>query len=355
MVYYTRETLPERPVLGSRLASINEFFLASYNLSIYNGCEIGCAYCDGWAYHPRSFSNTVRVPLELPRRLAQELAGVHRGDLIAITALSDPYQSIERDYRITRQVLQQCADVGQPCLVLTKSMSILEDIDLLKRINAQSLAVVMTTLLTMDQRIATHLEGKAIPPALRLEMLSAMKQAGIAVGVALLPVIPYVNDTGYSLHEMMRACSATKVDFLMWDFLHMPNTQHRNRMQETLSRVGSYPGSYYRDIYEGGALPNNRYREETHRVLLRWCDDFGLPPRMPHRLFSGRLQPTNEAALLLKHLAFRDMVQGRQHMATHHRTLADAIYRGEATPTQLRNSPVFPTLAAILGIDNEIN
>jgi hypothetical protein len=177
-----------------------------------------------------------------------------------------------------------------------------------------------------------------------------MKRAGLPVGVALLPIIPYVNDTNYSLSELLKACIRTDIDFLIWDFLHIPNTQHRNRINETLARIGSYPNSYYRDIYGNNALPNITYRTQMNEELLQRCDELGLSPRMPHRLFAGRLHPANEAALFLKHIAFRDAIQGRSHMAKLHRELADAIYRGEATQAQVRANPVYPTLFEILGL-----
>ncbi|NJP05316.1 MAG: hypothetical protein HC837_06660 [Chloroflexaceae bacterium] len=161
MAYYTRETLPDQPVLGARRPTINEYFLSSYTMSIYSGCEFACPYCDGWAYNPRSFSDVVRIPLELPKRLKADLMSVDRGDLVSITALSDPYQPVEQNYRLTRHVLQVFAEFGQPCLLLVKGLGVLDDIPLLQKIHERSLAVVMTTLLTVDRHMAERLEGKA--------------------------------------------------------------------------------------------------------------------------------------------------------------------------------------------------
>lgn len=351
MTYYLPENLPSGPILSSRRPTINEFFLSSYTMNVYLGCEMGCPYCDGWVYSSRPLNETVRVPLNLPQLLAEELQTVSRGDLIAITALSDPYQPAEQSYRITRQVLQVLADAGQPCLILTKGLGVLEDIPLLQRINEQSLAIVMTTLLTMDRYAAERLESKSPTPALRLEMLGALKRAGIPVGVAMVPVIPYVNDTNTVSRALFRACAEVGVDFVIWDYLHVPNERHRMRVDEMLVRVAAYPSNFYRDVFQGQPLPTVNYRAERDAELLVRCDGFGLDPRAPHRLFAGRLDPQNEAALLLKHTAFRDTINNRAHMAALHRDLAERVYGGEVRADQLRLSPLWLTLKQVLKLE----
>jgi DNA repair photolyase len=349
MTYYKIDSLAQGRVLSARRPTINEFFLSSYTMSIYHGCEFGCPYCDGWVYQPHLFSEEVRVPGDLPQRLASELETVNRGDLIAITALSDPYQPAERSYRITRQVLQLFAEAGQPCLLLTKNpAAALDDVSLLQRINEQSLAIVMTTLVTHDYTQAERLEGKAPPPPLRLEGLAALKRAGIPVGVAMVPVMPYVNDTNYAVQRLMRMCADAQVDFVIWDYLYIPNRSHRARINDMLTYVGNYPPSYYRDIYRDQPMPHAAYRDERNREILRRCDALTLPPHVPHRFYAGRLAPANEAALVLKHAALRNAYQGQHHMAALHRELADQVYHSHAMPDTLRASPLWHTIRPIL-------
>ncbi len=349
MAYYLHDFVSEAPVLSTRRPTINEFFLSNYTLSIYNGCEFGCPYCDSWLYSDRPLNEIVRVPLDLPQRLAVELEQIDRGDLVAIAALSDPYQPAEQTYRITRQTLQVLADRGQPTLVLTKSTAVLEDLALLQRMNEQGLAVVMTTLLTVDPHLAARLEGKAPPPALRLAMLAELKRAGIPVGVALLPIMPYVNDTESGIRSLMRACAEAGVDFVIWDYLHIPNERHRVRINEVLARLGSYPVSYYRDIYRDQATVQLLYRQNRDSEVLTRCDGVALETRAPHRIYAGKLAPRNEAALLLKHAAFRDRATGRERMAVLHRELADLVYAGTFSEAALRESPLSSTLRAVLG------
>jgi len=356
MAYYIEDQI-DGLVFGKRRPMINEYFLSSYSMSVYDGCEFGCPYCDGWAYRTRPFNETVRIATDLPAQAAEEIAMIDQGDLIGITALTDPYQPVEATYRLTRQLLLLLAERGQPCLILTKSHTVLEDLVLLERINKQSLAVVMFTLLTTDPFLSTKLEDKASAPALRLDAIAQLKRAGIPVGVAYMPVIPYITDTDYMLNTTIRAIAESGADFMVWDYLHIPSDRHRARIGEMLMRVGSYPPVYYRDLYRGPTgptpLPDPAYRAERDRELLARCDALNLPVRAPHSLYAGKLNPRNEAALLLRHTAYRDAVQGRMRMAALGQELSDLIYRGQATDARLRESPLYPTLREILGRDSQ--
>src|SRR6185436_18857188 len=296
MAYYLEDQI-DSLVFGERRPTINEYFLSSYSMAVYDGCEFGCPYCDGWAYRTRPFNETIRIATDLPAYAAEEIGSIDRGDLIGITALTDPYQPAEVTYRLTRQLLRLLAERGQPCLLLTKSHTVLEDLVLLEQINAQSLAVVMFTLLTTDPYMATRLEDKAPAPALRLDAITELKRAGIPVGVALMPLLPYVNDTDMMLNATLRAVAEAGADFLVWDYLHIPTERHRARIGELLMRIGSYPPSYYRDLYGSQPLPSITYRIERDRELLARCDALNLPVRAPHHLYAGRLKPENEAAL----------------------------------------------------------
>ncbi len=354
MAYYLEDRLTA-PVLGARRPTINEYFLSSYTMAVYDGCEFGCPYCDGWAVRLRPFNETVRVAVNLPEKLAEELRTVDPGDLIGITAQTDPYQPAEASYRLTRQALHLLAERGQPTLVLTKSPAVLEDITLLKRIHEQSLAVVMFTLLTTDVYLAEKLEDKAAAPQLRLDAIAQLKREGIPVGVALLPVIPYVTDTDYALGVTLKAIADAGADFVVWDYLAIPGERHRARINDILTRIGSYPPSYYRDLYGAGMLPSNppalpdaHYRADRDREIMARCDSLNLPVRPPHQLYAGRLSPRNEAALLLRHTAFRDAVQGRTLSAVRGRELAELVYHGRATDAQLRESALYQTLRTLL-------
>lgn len=347
MAYYVEERVAGS-TLGQRRPSINEYFLSSYTMAVYDGCEFGCPYCDGWAVRLRPLNEMIRIPVDLPECVATELAKVDRGDLVGITAFTDPYQPAEQSYRLTRQTLQAFAEQQRSVLILTKNPAVLDDLTILERIHANGLAVVVFTLLATELHLAEKLEDRAPAPTLRLDAIAALKRAGIPVGVALMPLIPYVNDTDLVVNTTLNAIAEAGADFVVWDHLLIPDERHRGRINDMLARIGRYPPSYYRDLYRGRTLPDLTYRNERDRALLERCDALNLPVRPPHELYAGRLKPRNEAALLLKHTAFRDGVQGRSNLARQGRELADLIYHGQETDIQLRSSPLYSTLREIL-------
>jgi hypothetical protein len=161
--------------------------------------------------------------------------------------------------------------------------------------------------------------------------------------------MPYVNDTDYAVRKVLNACAERQVDFVIWDYLYMPNRHHYLRISEMLAHIGSYPNSYYRDLYGEEPLPNSQYRTGRNLEILRRCDQLGLETPAPYRLYAGKLKPLNEAALVFKHAAFRNMLQGQQRMAELHRELADLTYHGKATPAQLQASPLWKKIQPILG------
>jgi DNA repair photolyase len=346
MAYFMEER-PGGPAMRERRPTVNEFFLSVYQLQPYAGCEFGCSYCDGWAYSLRPFNESVRAFVDLPERLAEDIGAVDRGDLIALT-LSDPYQPAEQSYRLTRQILQILAERRQPCLILTKSLSVLEDLAYLQRLNSESLAVVMTSIVTTDPRLAARLEGKAPPPLARLEMLAELRRAGVPVGVALMPIIPYLTDTPRHLDATLEAIAGIQPDFVVWEYLWQPNDRHKVRVAELLSRLGNYPAGYYRDLYGQEIEPSEGYRRNMDRELLGRIEALGLDARPPLGLYRDHLAPNTVAALLLKHQAFQDTVKGRAKLAERHRELAEEIFRGTALKAELAGSPLWPVLREIL-------
>lgn len=342
------EERPGGPALYARRPTINEYFLSAYYLRPpYGGCEFGCQYCDGWAYSLRPFNEVVRAFVDLPERLAHQMPSIGRKELIGLT-LSDPYQPAEQTYRLTRQILQILAEHRQPCLILTKSLTVIEDLPYLQKINQGSLAIVMITIITTDLRISTQLEGKAPPPLARLEMLTELRRAGVPTGVALIPIIPYLTDTDRHLSATLEAIAAARPDFIVWDYLYQPNDRHRARIASLLGRIGNYPAAYYRELYGTDMAPGDDYRRSMDREILGRCEALGIEPRAPLNLYRDYLAPEAVAALLLKRQSFLDTVKGRTVLAQRHGQLAEAVFQGTALNAELAGSPLWPMLREIL-------
>jgi len=168
-----------------------------YGLSPYAGCTIGCRYC----YAQATLATTRRL-VQLPEvpwgsyvDVRRNLALVLEAELRTFTprpiklcpVLSDPYQPIEKKQRLTRACLEVLAAHEWPVMVLTRATLIHRDLDVLRRIGDLRIGV---SLPTIDDDVRRRFEPRAASVAERLDILAAMKHAGIRTMAVVQPILP---------------------------------------------------------------------------------------------------------------------------------------------------------------------
>ena len=175
-----------------------------FNLSVnpYRGCEHGCIYCYARPNHAYvglspglDFETRLFAKVNAPELFATELARAgYQCEPINIGSVTDPYQPVERQYRITRQLLEIALERRQPVTLITKGSLVERDMDLLAELARLNLAGVFLTVTTLDVDVARRLEPRASAPGRRLESVRRLAAAGIPVGVSIGPIIPFIND-----------------------------------------------------------------------------------------------------------------------------------------------------------------
>ena len=176
----------------------------SFNQSInpYRGCEHGCVYCFARPTHAYlglspglDFETKIMVKPDAAKLLEAELRKPsYRPQVIAIGTNTDPYQPLEREYRVMRSVLQVLAAFKHPVGIVTKSALIARDIDILAPMAQDGLVKVALSITTLDRKLARTMEPRAATPQRRLDTIRALAQAGIPAGVMTAPLIPALND-----------------------------------------------------------------------------------------------------------------------------------------------------------------
>lgn len=172
------------------------------SINAYRGCEHGCIYCFArptHAFHDLSpgidFESKLFAKPDAAMLLRAELG--RRGYRCAPLAMgtnTDPYQPIERDWRITRACIEVLAETEHPLMITTKSDRVLRDLDLLGPMAEKALVSVMVSVTSLDPDIAMSLEPRAPAPRRRLKAIEAMARAGIPVQVSISPLIPAITD-----------------------------------------------------------------------------------------------------------------------------------------------------------------
>ncbi|MFN3764352.1 MAG: PA0069 family radical SAM protein [Aliihoeflea sp.] len=176
----------------------------SFDRSInpYRGCEHGCVYCFARPTHSYmglsaglDFESKLFAKPDAPRLLEKELAkDGYQPKTIAIGTNTDPYQPIEKEWRIMREVLEVLERHNHPVGIVTKSALVMRDIDILSRMAEKGLAKVALSVTTLDRKLARAMEPRAATPPRRLEAVRALSDAGIPTSVMIGPVIPGLND-----------------------------------------------------------------------------------------------------------------------------------------------------------------
>ena len=196
------EVTVERP---KTILTRNESPDISFDRSInpYRGCEHGCVYCYARPTHAYmglspglDFESKLFVKENAATLLEKELAAPkYKPLVVALGANTDAYQPIERQYRVTRSVLEVLARTKHPVGIVTKSNLVLRDLDILAPMAREGLVKVYISVTTLDRDIARRMEPRAPTPERRLEAIEQLAAAGIPTGVMVAPVVPAVNDS----------------------------------------------------------------------------------------------------------------------------------------------------------------
>lgn len=201
-----------------------------FRLSInpYKGCEHGCVYCFArpshsyWGLSPGlDFETKIFVKENAADLLRKHLSKTsYQCEWIALGANTDPYQPIEKERQITRQLLQVMSEFNQPVGIVTKSQLVTRDIDILAPMAAKGLVEVILSITTLSNELKTKLEPRASTGEARLNTLRALQAANIPTGVLFAPVIPFINDA--EMENILSAAADAGATQAGYVFLRLP-------------------------------------------------------------------------------------------------------------------------------------
>lgn len=198
------------------------------SINPYRGCEHGCVYCFARPAHAfvnlspgLDFETRLFFKQDAAARLREELSRPrYRCSPIALGTNTDPYQPIERQYRVTRSLLELMLECGHPVSIVTKSTLVLRDLDLLAALAQRNLARVYLSVTTLDDDLKRRMEPRAASPGARLAAIRKLDDAGIPTGVMYAPVIPAIND--HELERIVEASAEAGADSVAYILLRLP-------------------------------------------------------------------------------------------------------------------------------------
>ncbi|MBM2830036.1 MAG: radical protein [Gammaproteobacteria bacterium] len=288
----TTVTVEKPRTIISRNQSPDIPFEASINP--YRGCEHGCIYCYARPTHAyMDLSPGIDFETKLfAKPNAADLLRVELGKPgyqctpMALGTNTDPYQPIERDWQITRRIIEVLSECDHPLTIVTKSWLVERDIDLLALMAKKNLAQVFVSITTLDTALARKLEPRATAPHRRLETLAHLHEAGIPTGVMFAPVIPALNDTEMETvltqsadagvdsagYVMLRLPHEVKILFREWLETHVPlKAKHIMNMVRDI-RGGKDNDPHFKTRMRGQGV----YAEIIKKRFQQVCKRLGL-------------------------------------------------------------------------------
>ncbi len=286
------------------------------SINPYRGCEHGCIYCYARPSHAYlnlspglDFETRLIARPGIAKVLAQELAKPsYKVAPIAIGTNTDPYQPIERDHGVMREVLQVLAAFRHPVWITTRGTLIERDIDILAPMAAQHLASVSISVTTLDADLARKMEPRAPAPKRRLAVIRALSAAGIPVRVQVSPLVPGLTD--HELEAVMAAAAEAGASHATSIPLRLPRevaTLFRDWIETTFPDRAAHVMNRVRELHGGRdydpqfgirmtgqgiwaelikrrkQVARRRYGLERGLPKLR-CDLFAVPPKAGDQL-----------------------------------------------------------------------
>ena len=281
-------SLPARSALNRESSGRLPF---AWTLNPYRGCEFGCKYCYARYTHEfmemhdgREFERKIFAKQGSPSLLRAELRRARdRGLPIALGTATDPYQPAEKQFRVTRNMLEVFGEFeGLDFSITTKGTLILRDLDLLVPLAARHHLSVHITVTTVDAHLARLLEPKAPPPAKRLEVVRELTNAGIRAGVNAAPILPGLTDSPAQLDRLARAAAEHGASFLFGNVLFlMPSAMAQ--FMPFLQKECPQLVRRYRKLYRHSAYLPQDYKDGITTLVAHVRARYGLDGRREDR------------------------------------------------------------------------
>lgn len=239
----------------------------------YLGCQHSCVYCYArfmkrFTNHKEPWGSFVDVKinaLDVLKKQLKKFKGQKEGkyDLL-ISSVTDPYQQVEKKYKITRNILKTLVDYD--CFkveVLTKSDLVLRDLDILKKL--PSLRIICS-LGIVDDKIAKFIEPQASLPSKRLVALDKLHQSGLKTTAFISPILPGLTD----LEKIFKSLVG-KVDEVMAETFNPRGANFTNLVLVLKARfpdlVDDYKKIYFNNYYST-YLKNSK--KEFYKVASKY-------------------------------------------------------------------------------------
>jgi DNA repair photolyase len=279
------------------------WFWGKYTASPYVGCSSGCEFCyaRGSRYlgrrDPETFDTLIQVKINAAELLRQELGRLERN----VIACGDWQQPAEDRYQLSRSMLEVLLELDFPLFVVERSPLLVRDLDLLAEINRKSWVGVIYSLSGLEPALKQAFEPRSPGIRQRLQAMEKLAAAGILVGAALMPILPFVGDSEGQLNDTVQAVKEHGGAFVLAGGLTMDGVQ-AERTVAAARRLDPALETRWRALYnwKAGGKPSYGppadYNTRLGYLVRDLCGRHGLLDRMPRYVPPGPLATNTRIA-----------------------------------------------------------
>ncbi|WP_170406625.1 SPL family radical SAM protein [Ruegeria arenilitoris] len=203
---------------------------ADFVINPYTGCQFACSYCfasfmgrfvgesiSNWGNYVYVKTNAVDLFEKEVHRLLKKKPHPR----LSISTVTDPYQGVERKYRLTRGVLEALVrhKYRGRVSILTKSPSVMDDVSLLQELEN---AEVGLSIATTDDALSRKLDMMAPLASARLDVLRRLNEAGIKTYVFVGPLLPHMHLRPHLIDHLFSEIKSAGTSEIKVEFLNMP-------------------------------------------------------------------------------------------------------------------------------------
>ena len=260
-------------------AEVKGILSSDNGMNLYRGCSHGCIYCDSRSkcYNMNHDFEDIEVKSNALELLENTLRRKRKRCMIGTGAMTDPYIPLEQRLQHTRKALLLIEKYGFGVALQTKSSRVLRDLDVLKRINEKTKAVVQITLTTADDTLCRIIEPNVSTTRERFEALKTLRDAGIPTVVWLCPILPYINDTQENIRAILDMCVEAKVRGVLCFGMGVTMREgNREYFYRQLDRHFPHLKQRYIREFGNNYVVNSPKNNELMKLYHRTCSDNGI-------------------------------------------------------------------------------
>jgi len=267
------------------------WFLDDYSLNPYLLCEFNCVYCyiRGSKYRG-NMQNYLAIKINAPKLLDKEISRRARSKdygFIALASATEPWMYVEKQYEITSRCLRVIAKYRFPVHCLTKSPLILRDVDILEEISRNAIlpldlrskldsgVLITYSFSTLNESVREIFEPNAPRIKERLNAVKKLRDLGFKVGIAFIPLLPYISDSSDDIEEMVKTARDLNVNYIFFGDLTLYGIGKENYFK-VLEKYFPDLVEKYKFLYKSGPYMDKRYRNAFYRRVLKICRKYNV-------------------------------------------------------------------------------